>query len=73
MADQPASKWLSWFAAPVPQSHAWRVCRFESVDVDGQPIGKPLVSLSPAQQMRTFKTEAAANRAAQWLNFEEGR
>jgi hypothetical protein len=73
MTEQVASKWLSWFAAPVPGAHDWRVCRFERVTEEGTPIGKALVSLSPANQMRTFKTEAAANRAAQWLNFEEGR
>ncbi|MEO6519744.1 MAG: hypothetical protein ABIO17_12255 [Pseudoxanthomonas sp.] len=68
-APQTKSPWLSWFAAPA-QPNGWRVVRFAQVDADGMPIGKPVPSLSPAGQERTFVSEASAGRAAGWLNLQ---
>lgn len=71
-ARKPPSEWQRWFAGPATPS-GWRVLRFEKVDAEGKPVGKPMESLTPANAVRVFKTEDAANRAANFLNFEEGR
>lgn len=71
-AATPANAWQSWFAAS-DGHNGWRVIRFEVVDAEGKPVGKPIASVSPANQVRIFGGEASANRAAAWLNIEEGR
>lgn len=69
---KPVSQWQRWFPGVLSAS-AWRVQRFEKVDAEGRPVGKPIESLTPAGATRLFKTEESAQRAADYLNYEEGR
>ncbi len=68
------NEWKRWFPALDPDRPGWfRLIRFERVDAQGQPIGKPLVAMTPGNSTRRFHNEISAASAAAWLNREEGR
>ncbi|MBB5885442.1 hypothetical protein DYQ93_11565 [Xanthomonas sp. LMG 8992] len=67
-----ATDWTKWFATGHPGG-GWKMVRFERVDADGKPVGKPLESATPTGRLRLFRTEADAARHARYLNIEEGR
>ncbi|WP_337052518.1 hypothetical protein [Pseudoxanthomonas sp. USHLN014] len=66
--------WTRWFptAAPGP-GNRWQLVRFERVDEHGKPVGKPIANTAPGGHVRTFATEASAQRVAAFVNAEEGR
>lgn len=75
MAAQPQARpnWLRWFAVGDPQRLGWwRLIRFASVDAGGNPVGKPIVSLTPTRHPRQFRNEQSADFAAAELNRQDG-
>ncbi|MBB5769122.1 hypothetical protein [Xanthomonas euroxanthea] len=46
--------------------------RFESMDADGKPVGKPIEAVTPSLNARRFPTEQRAEYAARALNAADG-
>lgn len=66
--------WTRWLPAIAPEApNRWRLIRFERVDDAGQPVGQPLVSMSPQGAERIFPNVLRAEWAAAELNRLEGR
>lgn len=66
--------WTRWLPAIAPEDHyRWRLIRFERVDAAGQPVGQPLVSMTPQGATRLFPNVLRAEWAAAELNRLEGR
>lgn len=64
--------WQQWFPGSDPDRHGWwRLIRFEQIDAEGKPVGKPQVALTPGNYPRQFPSEEIAQRAAKFLNAEE--
>jgi hypothetical protein len=69
----PDRKWLHWFPAADPTHPGWwRLIRFAGVDTAGTPVGKPIVSNTPNNRPRQFRTERSAEWAARELNAQDG-
>lgn len=68
----PAIDWTRWFATGGAHG-GWRLVRFESMDAQGNPVGKAIEALTPTLRTRLFRTEQLATLAAAALNMEEGR
>lgn len=65
--------WQRWFVAAangVPGR--WQLIRFEQLDANGNPVGKPLVALTPSNTPRLFRSEESAEWASQELNRQDG-
>lgn len=67
-----AINWTRWFPAAVPAGPGWRLIRFESMDADGRPVGKPIEAVTPSLNARRFPTEQRADYAARALNAADG-
>ncbi|WP_115513023.1 MULTISPECIES: hypothetical protein [Xanthomonas] len=67
-----AINWKRWFPAAVPAGSGWRLIRFESVDAEGKPVGKPIEAVTPTLNPRRFPSEQRAIYAARELNAVDG-
>lgn len=73
MAGPSTSPWLRWTPNGFPgRPGRWRLIRFESVDADGKPVGKPIEALSAGGHPLCFRSEFSAQFAADHFNREEG-
>lgn len=71
--ERPCIDWTRWLPAIAPEDYyRWRLIRFERVDDAGQPVGQPLVSMTPQGTERRFPNVMQAEWAAAELNRLEG-
>lgn len=71
---RPAIDWTRWLPAISPTRQGrWRLIRFERIDQDGKPVGRPVSAMTPQRTERQFPNERQAQWAADALNRVEGR